>query len=282
MTTKQNTTEDEEDDVRRHDLSASAIKTHNKCPRQYELTYESGLPRDDTNQYLVVGSLVHDSLEEVLNEYVENGSEFESENRIARKLKREFYTREDSGDYDTVLVEEYLRDSAIDSLDTAAKYLVKRNPDIRGIEVKSFFELSEIKASALGYMDVCTQDEIWDWKTGSAPDEDSEDEDEVIQGSLYMGAFYHEYGELPERINFVYIKEGTVRSIDASQDNWDKMLQRARLLMNSVRSDHYPARPEESKCYWCSYEQYCSASPVSIQQVQEEIEDGNVDYWEAV
>jgi RecB family exonuclease len=277
-----NTGSDEQDDVRRHDLSASAIKTHNKCPKQYYLKYEAGLPRGDVNQYLVVGSLVHDTLETILNQYVDSGEEFASENRLARKIKREFHRREETDEYETVLVSDRLRSDAIESLDTASTFLVNQNPTIRGVEVRSFFELSEIKASALGYMDVCTDTEIWDWKTGRAPDDNETDEDEIIQGSLYMGAYYHEYGELPESIKFVYIKEKTVRTIDASQDNWERMLQRARMLMNSIRGGHYPARPAESKCYWCSYEQHCSASPVSIQQLQDKIDDGRHDLWNVV
>jgi CRISPR/Cas system-associated exonuclease Cas4 (RecB family) len=273
-----NVTADKWEDVN-HDISASRIKKHNRCPKQYELRYERDLPGDDGNEYTVIGSLVHDAIENVLNEH---DGDFSSQNRLARHLKREFYDLEEEPDRDTELVGKSLRDDALGSLDTAAKYLVKRNPDIRGVEVPSLFELTSLKASAFGYMDVCTDSEIWDWKTGSTPDDDGQDEGELIQGSLYMGAYYHEYGEMPEKIRFVYIKEGTVRSIDASEDNWNRMLQYARRLVNAQRGGEYPAKPSRSKCHWCSYSQFCPADPTSIQQVQAEIDNGNVQLWESV
>jgi CRISPR/Cas system-associated exonuclease Cas4 (RecB family) len=87
---------------------------------------------------------------------------------------------------------------------------------------------------------------------------------------------------MPEKIRFVYIKEGTVRSIDASEDNWNRMLQYARRLVNAQRGGEYPAKPSRSKCHWCSYSQFCPADPTSIQQVQAEIDNGNVQLWESV
>jgi len=277
-TADDNVTGDKWEDVS-HDISASRVKKHKRCPKQYELSYERDLPGDDGNEYTVMGSLVHDAIENVVKGH---DGDFTSQNRLARHLKREFHDLEEEPDRDSHLMSDSLRSDGLESLDMAAKYLVKRNPDIRGIEVPSLFEIDQLKASSFGYMDVCTQDEIWDWKTGKTPDDDGQDDGEVIQGSLYMGAFYSEYGVLPEKIRFVYIKEGTVRTIDANEDNWNRMLQHARRLVNSQRNGQYPAKPSRSKCHWCSYEQYCSASPTSIQQVQEEIDNGNVQLWESV
>lgn len=262
-----------------HDISASRVKKYNRCPKQYELSYERDLPGDDANEYTVIGSLIHDAIEEVLNEHE---GDFTRQNAVSRRLKRVFFDLEDEPDRDTELVGESLRDDALGSLDTAAKYLVSRNPTIRGVEVPSLFEITSLKAKSFGYMDVCTESEIWDWKTGSTPDEDGQDEGEVIQGSLYMGAYYHEYGVMPEKIRFVYLKENTVRSIEANEDNWDRMLKHASRLVNGQRNDHYPPDPSRSKCHWCSYSHFCSADPTSIKQVQDEIDNGNVELWEAI
>ena len=261
-------------------VSASRIKKYKRCPKQYELSYRRDLPGDDGNEYTVVGSLVHDAIENYLKD--EHEGPFSSQNRIARNLKHEYFKLEDEPEYDTALVGEDLRSDAVASLDKAAKALVMFDPDIRGVEVMSLFDVDQLKSTALGYMDVCTQDEIWDWKTGKAPDTDGQDEDEVIQGSLYMGAFYNEYGVLPKKIRFLYIKAGEVRTLDASEDNWNRMLQHARRLVNGQRQDQFPAKPSRSKCHWCSFEQYCSASPTSIKQVQDEIDSGNTDLWYSI
>lgn len=273
-------TDDNEDEGVRHDISASAIKTHDRCPEQYRLRYVERKPGDDINKWNVVGSLIHDSIEAVLKE----DPDFTNKNRLARHLKKEFYDREDTDDYDMSIVDDDLREDGLGCMDMAAAWLCQKQPEIRGLEVKSYFELSELKQTALAYMDVCTSNELWDWKTGRVPDDDDEEKKRglLIQGAFYMGAYYKEYGELPEKIRFIFLKEGEVKSFDASEDNWELMMKYARRLVSDERTGQFRAKPSRDKCHWCSYEQFCHASPTSIRQLQQEIDEGNVELWEAI
>lgn len=271
--------DEDESRWRTYSLSASRVKTFQKCPRQYELKYIEGKPVTKQNKgYGALGALVHEAIENVLVEMLDVDQYDRSD--LARRFKREFYDLEESGDYDMSIIDDRQREDGLDCLEMAAKYIAKVQPNIRDIEKESIYEISRFERNALGYMDVCTENEIWDWKTGRIRGEDTL-RDEVIQGSMYVAAYHTEYGEMPEAVKFVYIKEGEVRTLDSSRDNWEQMIQYATPLINALDSGDFPARPEESKCYFCGYEQWCDAAPTSAGQIQEAIEE-NPEMWEAI
>lgn len=254
-------------------VSASQIKRHAKCPEQYRLRYIEDLEATKQKKgYGELGGLVHESIENVLNE---NPSE-RNRSRLTGMLKQEFYSLEDSGEYDTEIIDEKQRSDGLDCLEVAARFISKQSFDIRAIEKFFKFRIDSFGEDALGYIDLVTQNEIWDWKTGRIRDDT--DRDEVIQGAVYMGGYFNEYGEMPEAIRFVYLKEEKVRTVNPDEDNWDRMLEYARELVNAGRRDYYPPDPEESKCYFCGFENYCSASAVSPGQIREELEE-NPDLW---
>jgi len=157
-------------------------------------------------------------------------------------------------------VEDELWDRGINCLETCSKYVAEMRPEcaIRALEPKFEFTLGrpDIKAKFLGYIDCITENgEIWDWKTGSV-----REEAEIVQGSVYMKGYQKLYGEPPEKIRFVYLKEGKVRGLEPNDENWNEMIRHAKSLCQDIQRDQFDPDPEESKCYWCDYQGYCSAS----------------------
>lgn len=260
-----------------YDLSASRIKRHAKCPEQYRLRYVEGKePTKQKKGYGELGSLVHESIENVLGENPEE----RDRKRLTGLLKQEFYELEESDEYDKSIIDENQRSTGIDCLEMAAKFISKQDFELEAIEKMVSFEIDEIDRTNIGFIDVVTTDGIWDWKTGTI--RDSTGRDEVIQGSVYMAGYHNEYGELPDYIRFVYLKEGKVREIEPSQMNWNKMLKYARKLVNSERKGEFSPDPEQSKCYFCDWEYFCTASDVSPGKVNEAMEKGQTELWGAI
>lgn len=238
-------------------ISASQIKTHSRCPLSYWYSYLSDKePSKADNDYMKLGSRVHEAIEKVLLTSPDQDDVEHLKTRIIEvfALNEEYEIPDD------------LYQRGLECCETAAAFIEKERPSIVGVEERVGYDINrpDISTPVTAIMDVCTETEIWDWKTGRIR-EDSEHE-ERIQGSVYMGAYYDKYGRPPERIRFVYLSEGKVRNLDPTDDNWSYMLTRAKRLLESKHNNDYPAKPGPG-CYWCEFEYWCHASPVGMGDV---------------
>lgn len=240
-------------------LSASKIKKYDRCPAAFEIEYLRGHRNTlAQNRYIRRGNVVHDTIERAF----EAISEFE-QSTTASWLK---YNAETHEDWQTLVEED--RQHVLKCMETASRFLAKHDPEVRGVEVEIEFGVRGLDRAFGGYIDVATDADVWDWKTGKSKGKES---DEAIQGAVYMGGYAHEYGEPPEAVRFIYLAESTVRSIEPDDDLWDPMIERAERLLDAVEEDYFPADPGPSKCHFCDAEPWCSASPVG---------GGNID-WSA-
>lgn len=254
-----------------YDLSASRVKTFKSCPLKYKMKYEDGLRSTKYQQgYGALGSLVHESIENVLTE----NPDLREESTLRRKFKAE-YERLKENEYREemeTIIDDRQDEDGIGCLEVAARFISKQDFEIRedpfGVEAEALFDVDHHAIGGetfLGYMDLATDSEIWDWKTGRIRGDDTA-QDELIQGSVYMAAYRHLYGELPEKVRFVYIKEEKVRTVDPTEENWTEMIKHARALLNAKEMDNFPGQPGD-QCYWCGYEMWCPASPVGAGEV---------------
>ena len=242
--------EDESESVFR--LSASSVKTHNYCPYQFYLKKIVGLDETQIDAgHLELGSAVHNSIENVLNR-----TRWQAPPRPSNQLRQDMLSefREINPDVDGDLW-----DKGIDGLETAAKYVseLREDVEVRALEKEFDFTLGrpDISAKFKGYIDFISESgEIWDWKTGKV-----REEGEIIQGAVYMRGYQELYDEPPEKINFVYLKEGKERTLKPSDENWQKMITHAKQLVQDIRRDEFTAEPDESKCYWCGVSGFCEA-----------------------
>jgi len=264
-----------------YDLSASRLKSHAKCPMQYEIKYIKNLPPTKAKKgYGEMGGWVHQTIENVLED---NRDEFD-EHVLHSMFQQEFYRLGDNHEVDKSIIDENQMDVATNSLQVAARYIASQNQYIEAIEQPINFHIDNpsIDRTAYGKIDIVTQDgEIWDWKTGTI-NENYTPRDELIQGCIYMGGYYNEFGELPKKIKFVYLKEEKVREVEPDQDNWQEMLKFARKLVEDEATGEFEAIPESGKCYFCDYEYYCPASDVGIGRVNEMVAKGEFDMWNAI
>ena len=147
-----------------------------------------------------------------------------------------------------------------------AKWLAKPEQDveIRDIEKVCHFDINAVDRTAIGFMDVAAENGIWDWKTGRIRDDTAHEE--KVQGSVYMAAYYDEYGHPPERVRFIYIKEGKVRSFEPSDEHWNYMIKRAKALLQAKEENEFPGNPGDH-CYFCGHEFFCPEAPTGMGNV---------------
>lgn len=264
-----------------YDFSASRLKTHASCPKQYELKYIQGLePTKGKSGYGELGTWVHLALERVLRR---EKAKF-NQNTIHSKLKQEFFSIEDNEEVDTAVIDDDQRETGLNCLNVASRFIAAKQPKTRALEKTVNFHIDNptIDKTAYGKIDVVTKDgQIWDWKTGSINDNYTP-RDELIQGSVYMAGYHNIYDELPSAIRFVYLKEEKERELEPTEDSWQDMLQYARKLVQDESTGEFEAEPEPGKCYFCGFEMSCPASKVGIGGVNEQIDNGEVGMWDAV
>lgn len=237
-------------------ISASRVKKYKSCPRKYWFRYLTNRePTKADKGYRGLGIGVHESIENVLAEDPRL-----SQNSLSRKFKREYH------DINPRIPDD-MYDDGLTYLEVAAKYLAKTSPDIWDLEKEVLYGLKrpDIDSQILAIMDVTTDTGILDWKTGRIRDETPVEEQ--IQGAMYMQAYNREYGETPEEINFVYLKEEKVRSLEPSDENWETMLRHARSMVRGVQNNDFKAKPG-GQCYFCGWEGYCEAAPAGVGGVE--------------
>lgn len=233
------------------DLSASQIKKHKSCPMQYWFRYATGIEGSKPESgYLVFGSAIHDAIEEYMKAEREGVPPDTEEELLARM-----------GSY----CEQYeVPDERLGDLETcaasAARWFNKHEETpVRDVEKRLKYDIDrpDFSTRMTAIMDVATETEIWDWKTGSI--RDGIGAEEKIQGMVYAGAFRAEYGRYPEKVRFLYLKEEEVRSIEPNDKNWRFMLKHVRRLIEDREDGSFEADPGD-QCYWCDWEYFCPAS----------------------
>lgn len=245
-------------------ISASQIKKYRNCPKQYWFSYKTDKEGTKASKgYLDLGSAVHIAIEEILGD----NKPAKYRNKLTHDLKKRYRQTEEAQELKKL--DESMFQDGLDYLEVAARYIDSRDVDIVGIEEEMAYSLArdDVNARVTGIMDVATENEIWDWKTGTIRDDTGVDE--TIQGAIYMRGYEKEHGEPPDAVRFVYLKEEKERKVEPNDETWDSMLKYARSLMKGIRNEDYEASPGDL-CYFCGYEGYCDASPVGAGDIEYE------------
>ena len=243
-------------------FSASKLKAWERCPELFRLKYIERVDEvGEESHHLKIGNAVHESIEAVLRA----GHSLDDQALLQDRLKAHYRDMDERDELD----DEHHR-TVLSCLDAAAKYLATRQPTIRGIELPVYFEtdVGDVQHPFSGYADLCSEAKVIDWKTGKS---EGKGLDEALQGAVYMAGYLAYFDEAPEAIEYVYLKEGKTRTLEPSDENWERMLEKAESVLQGVANDRYPAKVDDSKCYWCEYEPHCTASLCGA---------GNID-WEA-
>jgi len=245
-------------------LSASALKKFQRCPKSYWLRYlHEYEPFEEESKYLWIGNSVHESLEDTLEETTTRDEDILLE--LLWKNDPEYYTEDE---YDTVET----------CFETAAKYISGYvAEDIQSVEDRWTMDYNGIEL--VGYSDLVESNRIVDWKTGKS---EGKELDEKIQASFYIKLYEEEHGELPEQVEFVYLKEGTRSTHNRITDDgkvlwnnhkntyWEDTEKIINQILRSNNDGEFEAQPEASKCHFCAMKYYCQDSPIGAENVTRE------------
>lgn len=258
-------------DILEYNISASQVKTFSSCPLQYWFRYVEGKPATKQDSvYAKMGTRVHETIEELLKDET---LPFDDKH-VLKSIFRETYIEKESP---WLPDREYKRGRKC--VEKAAEVLHDVQPEIREVEVRKEYEINnlDIETGVTAKIDLVTDGEIWDWKTGRIRPGDTSHE-EKIQGAVYMAAYHAMYGEPPEAIRFYYISpdarkntdsksdSACCRTIEPNDENWNYMMKRAKELQRAKKTGEFPGKPGD-QCYWCGYEMWCSESPVGVGNV---------------
>lgn len=252
---------------RDYPISASQLKKYKKCPEQYRLRYDSDHDPTKLGQgYRQLGGAVHKSIENILLD----DTELRKQNTLEQKLIAEEKTL--GYKYPPSMAKDVTK-----CLKNASKYIAVELSDekILDVELDRIFPVNrpDLSHDFRAIMDVTTEDGIIDWKTGK-----KRPKDERVQAGVYLAAYSANYGRIPKYIKFVYLKNDKVKvSTHRQQDKngkvfwneeineyWDEVIATSREILKSWETGEWPAKPAESKCYWCDWEGFCSSSPVGM------------------
>jgi len=246
-------------DIESYNVSASQVKTHSKCPGQYLMRYIMGKEASKKDSdYVKLGQRVHETLEELFQR--EEPPPIHDEDILKDIIRDQYATR------DGPWIPQDLFEDGLKCCEGAARWIHKNQPDIRGIEQRVEYDIErpDIETGVTAIMDVVTDNEVWDWKTGRIRDDTAHEE--KIQGSMYMAAYYHVYGEVPDAVKFIYLKEDKVRTIEPTDENWQYLLKRIKQLLHAKETGEFPFNPGDH-CYWCAYEYWCPEAPAGMGNV---------------
>lgn len=247
-------------------LSASRVKKFESCPKQYYLRYveDYEIPDIEDNEYIQLGNAIHDSIEHVLT----NHPNLRDEDRLKELIteKNEEIKEYPSG----------MQSDAEECIDTAASFIAS-NISSDGIrDVEEFWTMERDGVEFRGLLDVAGDGVIYDWKTGKS---EGKELDEKIQAAVYIEMYYDEYGEYPETVHFVYLKEGVLSTherVDDGEVYWNSVENKyfetveenVREIRKSFRNGEWEADPGSSKCHFCDYKLHCKDSKVGSEDVK--------------
>lgn len=206
------------------------------------------------------GTAVHDSIENVLVEadiWPTDHAE-----QLGNAFVSEFHNNRDP-DLSSHLVKRGKKCCQI-----AAKYLVAQQPEIHDVEGSYMYDIDDRSGRVITMstrLDIMTDSEVWDWKTGALYEQGKTvksyiPHEEKIQGAAYMASFYREMGREPDVIKFIYLREGVVRKVDPTDENWDYMMQYSRQLEMAKDTGEFPGKAG-GHCFLCGHEGWCSVAP---------------------
>lgn len=281
------------------ELSASSIKTYNRCEKRFWYKYVLDIEPPDTPEpdFFKTGNAVHETIENVLNEH----GVVADEDELLKILKRE----ENTLDYN------YQDNKKVENcFETASRWIPSFLENIHHIEEKWDMDKSGINfrglADVVGDVNFGSkengdiiQNVIIDWKTGNVYDAGSEDKEErkkakrqtweeKIQAGMYIEMFHEKFGEYPDAAVFVYlneetqsvhrrIRDGEVYWNEHENKYWTEINEHKNKILKSKQKENWPARPDSKKCYHCAFRLRCEDSPVGAETVEpRHIEMGDI------
>ena len=245
------TTNGNKDDLQIIKLSASSVKTYNQCNLRYYYNYIAKIPRQEWD-HLLLGNLCHRALELFHREYLENGLNGNSLNKLMTKsfslAKKEFI-----GIAEASIVE------AKSLLGDYLKNVIKNGmPLVKGIETSFDFALTDdiIIRGFLDRLDILKDGtfHIVDYKTTK-----NVKYLEPFQLLMYGLWLKHEYPEIQKfKASYVLLRHGSkTKEYDFNLEDLKKVEKDLINYAMKIRQEDKWAPEPSVLCKWCDFVKIC-------------------------
>lgn len=220
-------------------LSASTISDYISCPRKvyYRRYYPELAEKSDA---LILGSLVHDTLEKFSHDFLSAMDYIASQN-VSPKIKEEAIK----------MVSNYF---------SVFKEFVTDND-----KIEDFVRFSSGDFEFVAKIDRHNDKRIIDWKTSKKSKGNGIDTD--IQSIVYAEAFKSIYGDEPEQILFINLRNKDISNAKIRTDFrdyfWNELVP---YVYSGIKNEIYPATgwfQYYAPCRFCSYREVCRADVTS-------------------
>ena len=259
--------------------SPSSINTYNLCKRKYYYSYKLNLPRKD-NISTITGKAVHDALENFFKIDTSSINKSNYEFILKHELINLFNNSWTKAlpsllnlENDKNTIRNYYQNSIYMLQNFIEDFLIALSSFINDgtfqdafnkLKPKTEVHLYSEKHNVHGYLDAILNinGEVYiiDYKTSS---KDNITEDYKLQLAIYSLMFNEKFGKLPNKVGLHFLRHGTKKYIDVSQDLIDTAGRECELIKFNTESNDikdYDKNPG-SWCKWkdgqCSFYGIC-------------------------
>jgi len=241
-------------------ISASGIKTYKQCPLKYYAVYDLALPEPPPHPNTVMGSAVHDIMEEATNYRMKPDSD--------PKFHDPMYWKQAAIEKNRV--ETHLIPVIDELVGNAVRWGYFRN--IRrtvGCEIKIGFALPD-DTKVTGYidrLDVMIPDmDIIDLKTQKNAFEPEELEDNWQARIYNIGARKLKPEITGKATVSFWVLRHQVQRVILTADDAEKDYHRIAKVVNEIRACKDPEGKPSGLCPWCPYDKQCPAKNSSARE----------------
>jgi len=221
-------------------LSASTISDYISCPRKvYYRLYRPDIKVE--TDALIIGNLVHNTLEKYSDDFM-SAMEYISSSKVSNDIKSK-------------------------AADMVAKYF-RYFTDIVDSDdnIEEFIRFSINKYPFIAKIDRYNDRRIIDWKTSKKSKGNGVESD--IQSIIYAEAFKSKFGNYPEQILFVNLRNVDVSHAKVKSRFKDYFLSEiVPYVYDGIKSNKFPALGRfnwYSPCKYCQYKDICTADITEV------------------
>jgi len=220
--------------------SFSRLTTYELCPKKFRFRYIDGLTGDEPKKnYQKIGKAVHDAIASIL---------------LGNDIEQSCNNSAEKHGVDLITV-----------LDMANSPLVKERigQSIENVEVE-FEETIPSGRKVHGFIDLITEKEIIDWKTGFK-------EADVRQLKIY--AIHAISGRKEIKAGFGYLATNTLKFIKITKDEIDETMHWIDTTAENIEKDLLYSEKKGPHCVNCEYRRICNgAETLTPEQIAKKIE----------
>lgn len=244
-------------------LSYTGFKKYVSCPQQYKLEYiDRKRPDVEDQRNTLNGNALHNLLEEYIERGVNDTSYFtENIDRVWQETLEGCDHVVWRHDDDSANLQKKARGWAenLGSMFDTHKFDVEQcEPELKADTV---VDINGIRLKMAGRLDVVWKTRYNDYMVFDLKASENRavmDFDQLVWYSIVLSEYLKD-PEQPKRVGYILPGFNEIPVYEVPQEAKDKLVARLYQVLTNIQRGHFPAKPEDQKCFWCSVKFACPA-----------------------